>query len=161
MTSKRHTGALTPAQTRKRRRNGVSLSRAMLSSVEAPAPAHGMRVWHTNAENPRAVRKSVIPLQPDMNTVQQGHTLGEVGDVPAANPGRRRKLRRKQENDSVSLPRLRVRQRYNLLCRRKPWIGSTVGRRFSTNYCGMMAFKSIPHFLFAPTASMTLGCTGV
>lgn len=102
---KRPAGILTPAQTRKRKRNGISSSRAMLDSLEAPASIQGMRVWHSNIEEPRLVHESVITLQPDVSTStvkQDGPALYEDSGMPTAEPTRRRKRGRKKENDSVS-----------------------------------------------------------
>lgn len=100
------TGVLTPSQTRKRKRIGVTMSRAMLSDfLEAPPdPTQGMVVRSSNpVRNPCVIHKSFIPLPPDPSTVQQEDTtLDEACHVLSANPTRRRKPGRKQENDSVS-----------------------------------------------------------
>lgn len=105
--TKRPAGVLTPSQTRKRRRNGLSSSRAMLDSVQAPPdPTQGMTIWNYNVEKPGVARKSAIPLQPDASTVQREEpAMGEVIDKPTASSTRGRKPGWKQENGGTPLRR--------------------------------------------------------
>ena len=111
---KRPASTLTASQTRKRRRNGVSTSRAMLDLVETPLDlTQGMRVFHTNTEELGVARKSTIPLQLDTNEVQlEDPTLDEVNNMltetTAGVRERKKRRKRKQQNDSVSLSNRRI-----------------------------------------------------
>ena len=107
---KRPASTPTTAQMRKRRKNGVTTSRTVLEPVETPpALTQGMRVWHINVKEPRVVRKSVIPLQPEVAGVQlEDQALDQVEAVTVeAGTGvggkrKRKKRTRKRANDSVS-----------------------------------------------------------
>jgi len=159
-------------QTRKRRRNGISTSRAALELAETPLdlPQLGMRVWQTKAEEPRVVRKSVIPLQPTESVIQlEDLTLPQAEDTvpevmtPAGQKKRKRvrKRVRKQGNDSVSPPNLHFCRLFNSFNRRKCRISLAIGCGSSMKSYDTTAFKSTPHLLRAPTALTTLACTGV
>ena len=180
--TKRPTDALTPSQARKRRRNKLSASIAMLDSLRvspgsahssAHSSAHRMTIWNSNTEAPGVVRKSVIPLPTDTSTLQHKHPALEQADNPfvgiATRPAwrqkqgsTRRKQAPKQRNDSVSpQSHFRILRLNDLPRRQKCLVGSVIGCRFSTKSYGMTAFTGTPRLLFALTASTTLACTGV
>ena len=102
---KRPANTLTAAQTRKRRRNGVSSSRTVLESAEVPShPGQAMRVWKTNVGNHRATERSMIPLQPKASGAQpEDQTLDEAEPMfVEVDTTTAKKKKRSRGNDSVS-----------------------------------------------------------
>jgi hypothetical protein len=102
---KHPSSSLTHAQSRKRRRNGISSSGTELESEGIPPDlTQTMSVWHTNVGNSH-VRRSIIPLQVEASGVQlEDQTLDQAEGmiVEPDTATRKNKRRRKRGNDSVS-----------------------------------------------------------
>lgn len=113
--SKRCASKLAAPQTRKRRRNGVSLSPAVLDPTPIPPDlVQGMCIWHTNVGGALATRESVVPLQPERNQIQLDHLmLDEVNDKPTETTiqveQKKKRRGRVKQNDSVSPSNLHFR----------------------------------------------------
>jgi hypothetical protein len=116
---KRGRGGFSSSKTRKRKRNGVSTSSAVLdfggSEAEiACQPAaqpfipsgntQVMRVWHTKVESPFASRKStvLVPSEPPTGEANDEGCRGDSEDTPEALSVVPSRPRRKRGNDSVS-----------------------------------------------------------
>ena len=100
---------------RKRKKNGTSASSSFLVPVDAPPsqPKKLMQVWHTNVEDPCAVRRSAVPISSEHRgqgdiAAEGEHAEAEGEDFGATKPaflsasGRPKRPRRKRGNDSVS-----------------------------------------------------------
>lgn len=90
---------------RKRKKNGVSVSRSVLERVSAtPINLPVMPVWNTNVEDPTSVRRSTVPVLPELllQDIPVAETEGEeFVTVPVVDSIPRRP-KRKQGNNSVS-----------------------------------------------------------
>lgn len=162
--SKRTAGTLPTSKTRKRRRNGITSSSAVLEFKEEIPPdlTQGMRARETNAENPGVIPRSAIPLQREVNEVQpEGSSLYQPEDAPVETGQRKKKRDRKRVNNSVSLSGPDFSCWYNSLNRRKRWTGFVIECMFSTNSHDTMAYEDTPHLPYAPTVSTTRACSDV
>jgi hypothetical protein len=103
--SKHPASTLTVSQARKRKRNGVSASRAVLDSTGVPSASNQtMDVWNADANKLHEVQKSTIPLQSMASAARLEdlveNTLAECTTY-VREPGKKRR-EKKRTNDSVS-----------------------------------------------------------